>query len=131
MKYIYNWIELGEELTPIRKTSLVSKQQQQNCFNKNDMRILKSFLTVIPRKRCVFISRFEKQRLILVSCKCIFLKKTPTFLSIITIETMGWVSPIFYLMLVYPMETREGGGGELIYKGRSFYIFISYGLLPN
>ena len=25
----------------------------------------------------------------------------------------------------------RGGGGELIYKGRSFYIFISYGLLPN
>ena len=43
-----NWYEL-QKLTPIniREKNLMSRQQQHNCFNKNEIRIiLKSFLTL-------------------------------------------------------------------------------------
>ena len=54
---------------------------------------------------------------------------------------MGWVSPIFLATACQPEGSRGGEsktykrlckkGGELIYKGRSFDIFTSYGLFPN
>ena len=44
----------------------ILSRQQQNCFYKNDICILKTFLTVIARQRFVN-SRFGKQKLILIS----------------------------------------------------------------
>ena len=43
----HNWNESQEKLIPIYITGKkrVSRQQQQNCFHKNDIRIFKSFLT--------------------------------------------------------------------------------------
>ena len=44
----HNWNESQEKLIPIYITGnkCVSRQQQQNCFHKNDIRIFKSFLTL-------------------------------------------------------------------------------------
>ena len=65
---IYNLSKLEEKLTLIciREKSLVSKQQQQNCFHINDMHILKSFLMVTAR-RGLFLFLSLGNKLILIS----------------------------------------------------------------
>ena len=41
----------------------MSRQQQHNCFNKNEIRIiLKSFLTLTARKNFVFVPLFRKEK---------------------------------------------------------------------
>ena len=46
----------------------MSKQQQDNCFNENEMRIiLKLFLTLTSRKNFVFVPQFRKQNPSLLS----------------------------------------------------------------
>ena len=59
-----------KKLAPIniREKNLMSRQQQHNCFNKNEIRIiLKSFLTLTARKNFAFIPWFRKQKPSLVS----------------------------------------------------------------
>ena len=53
-----NWNKL-QKLTPVnvREKNLMSRWQQHNCFNKNEICIiLKSFLTLTARKNFVFSS---------------------------------------------------------------------------
>ena len=47
----------------ITEKNLMSRQQQHNCFNKNEVCIiLKLFLTLTARKNFVFAPRFRKQK---------------------------------------------------------------------
>ena len=60
----YNRNELQKlTLINIREKNLMSKQQQHNCFNKNEIHIiLKSFLALTARKNFVSVPRFRKQK---------------------------------------------------------------------
>lgn len=58
-----NWNELQKNLS--QENNHISRQQQRNSFQKNDICILKSFFTLTQKRG--FVHWFRKQKVILVS----------------------------------------------------------------
>ena len=64
-KITYNWNELQKvTLTNIREKNLMSRKQQHNCFNKNEIGI---YWNRFVFKNLVFVPWFRKQKSSLVS----------------------------------------------------------------
>ena len=112
-KRTYNCNEL-QKLTPsnIREKNLMSRQQQHNVFNKNEIRvILKLFLTFTTRKNFVFIPQFRKQKPSLVSWFSRWVRKTVSwkiknasyFLNHDTlIRTLSYALPFVFMLEMDP-----------------------------